>query len=92
LSLDVTMSVVKLLSRIVAPDIEYSEENVNSERKRNQLLAAKLHGKLMASSSSNSTLVPIAHSFSFCLIRRPHIRDYFRPSHTVCCGILGSDP
>lgn len=38
------MSVVKLLSRIVAPDIDYPEESaISSERKRNQMLAAKLH-------------------------------------------------
>lgn len=40
----VTMSVVKLLSRIVAPDIDYPEESaVYSERKQNQMLAARIH-------------------------------------------------
>ncbi|CAB9502391.1 Receptor-type guanylate cyclase gcy [Seminavis robusta] len=40
----VTMSVVKLLSRIVAPDLEYPEESViSSEKKRNRMLALKLH-------------------------------------------------
>lgn len=42
----VTMSVVKLLSRIVAPDLdlpEGEESALSSERKRNRYLAAKLH-------------------------------------------------
>jgi 3'5'-cyclic nucleotide phosphodiesterase len=42
----VTMSVVKLLSRIVAPDLdvpEGEESALLSERKRNRYLAAKLH-------------------------------------------------
>jgi len=38
----VTMSVVKLLSRIVAPDIEY-EETTKSEKKKNQALMQRLH-------------------------------------------------
>jgi len=36
------MSVVKLLSRIVAPDIEY-EETTKSEKKKNQALMQRLH-------------------------------------------------
>jgi 3'5'-cyclic nucleotide phosphodiesterase len=42
----VTMSVVKLLSRIVAPDLdlpEGEETALSSERKRNRYLASKLH-------------------------------------------------
>lgn len=76
------MSVVKLLSRIVAPDIECPEESaVSSERKRNRLLAAKLHDHTYGITSDPLTQFAVVFS---ALIH--DVGEFCRNSPHLYCG------